>query len=167
MQLVTFKSKSIIESNHTIRRKLKIYKKNNTRTPFTSQVEALASPPTENINNIKEEPDSKIKPKNVTFQLSPQHIERDSTKWQATPHHKKVQKTRLKVENARLHKARQKKPLMQDNIRTMILNGTIPSAFSDTGDTSTEGKGGHPFRLSNHPLDKVSIYQQEAQPELA
>ena len=48
-----------------------------------------------------------------------------------------------------------KKPLMQDDIRTMILNGTIPSAISDTVATSTSGKGGHPFRLSNHPSDKV------------
>ena len=44
---------------------------------------------------------------------------------------------------------------MQDDIRTMILNGTIPSEISDTGATSTAGKGGHPFILSNHPLDKV------------
>ena len=70
-----------------------------------------------------------------------------------TPH--KSAKTRLKVENARLHKTRQKKLLTQDDIRTMILNGTIPSAISDTGATSTSGKGGHPFRLSNHPSDKV------------
>ena len=47
------------------------------------------------------------------------------------------------------------KPLMQDDIRTMILNGTIPSVISDTGATSTAGKGGHPLRLSNHPSDKV------------
>ena len=44
---------------------------------------------------------------------------------------------------------------MQDDIRTMILNVTITSAISDTGATSTEGKGGHPFRLSNHLSDKV------------
>ena len=37
----------------------------------------------------------------------------------------------------------------------MILNGTITSAISDTGATSTAGKGGYPFRLSNHPSDKV------------
>ena len=86
-QLVTFKSKDIIEYNHKIKRKLEIYRKNNTRTPLTSQFEALASPPTENINNIKEEADSKSKPKNITFQLSPQHIDRDSTKWRATPRH--------------------------------------------------------------------------------
>ena len=69
------------------------------------------------------------------------------------PH--KNTKTRLKVENARLHKTRQKKPLMQDEIRTMILNGKIPSAISDTGATSTAGKGEHPFKLSIHPSDKV------------
>ena len=66
-----------------------------------------------------------------------------------------MQKTRLKVENARLHITRQKKPLMQDDIRTGILNRTISSAISDTGGTSTAGKGGHPFRVSNHPSDKV------------
>ena len=48
-----------------------------------------------------------------------------------------------------------KKPLMQDDIRTMILNEKFPLAISDTGATSTAGKGGHPFRLSNHPPDKV------------
>ena len=82
-----FKSKDIIESNHMIKRKLKIYRQNNTMTSLTSQVEALASLPTENINNIKKEADSKTKPKNVTFQLSLQHIDRDSTKWRATPRH--------------------------------------------------------------------------------
>ena len=44
---------------------------------------------------------------------------------------------------------------MQDNIRAMILNGKFPSEISDTGSTSTAGKGGHPFRLSNHLSDKV------------
>ena len=44
---------------------------------------------------------------------------------------------------------------MQDDIRTMILNGTITSVISDTEATSKAGKGGHLFRLSNHHLDKV------------
>ena len=92
MQLFTFKSKDIIESNHTIERKLEIYRQNNNRTPLTSQVEALTFPPTKNINNIREEADSKSKPTNVTFQLYPQNIDRNSTKWQATPRHIKVQK---------------------------------------------------------------------------
>ena len=109
-----------------IKRKLEIYQQNSTRTPLTSQVEALAFPPTENRNNIREGADSKSKPKNVTFQLYPQHIDRDSTKWRATPRHIKVQKTHLKEENARLHKTRQKRLLMQDDIRTMILNEKFP-----------------------------------------
>ena len=37
----------------------------------------------------------------------------------------------------------------------MILDGSIPSAISDTSATSTAGKSGHPFRLLNRPLDKV------------
>ena len=45
--------------------------------------------------------------------------------------------------------------MTQDNIRAMILDASIPSAISDTGANSTAGKGGHPFRLSNHPSDKV------------
>ena len=69
------------------------------------------------------------------------------------PH--KSAKNAPKSENARLHKTRQKKPLMQDDIRTIIKNRTIPSAISDTGATSIASKGGHPFRLSNHPSDKV------------
>ena len=48
-----------------------------------------------------------------------------------------------------------KKSFMQDNIRTGILNRKFPSAISDTGATSTADKGGHPFRVSNHPSDKV------------
>ena len=107
-QLVTFKSKYIIESNHMIESKLDIYQQNNTRTLITSQVEALAFPPNENINNIREEADSSSNPKNVKFQISPQHIDRDSTNWRATLRHIKVQKTRLKLENTRLHKTRQK-----------------------------------------------------------
>ena len=70
-----------------IKRKFEIYRQNSAMTPLTSQVEALASSPTEKINNIREEADSKIKLKNVTFQLSPQHINRDSTEWGATPRH--------------------------------------------------------------------------------
>ena len=57
-QLVTFKSKNIIESNHTIKRILEIYRQNSTRTPLTSQVEALDIPPNENINNIRDEADT-------------------------------------------------------------------------------------------------------------
>ena len=73
-----------------IKRIVKIYRQNNTRTPLTSQVEALDIPPNENINNIREEADTETKPINVTFQLSPHHIDRDSTKWRATPRHIKV-----------------------------------------------------------------------------
>ena len=67
MPLVTFKSKNIIEFNHTIKRIFEIYRQNNTRTPLTSQVEALDIPPNENINNIREEADSESKPTNLTF----------------------------------------------------------------------------------------------------
>ena len=66
-----------------------------------------------------------------------------------------MQKMRQKWENARHHKRRQKKPLTQDDIRAMILDGSIPSAISDTGATSTAGKSGHPFRFLNRPSDKV------------
>ena len=58
MQIVTFKSKNIIESNHTIKRILEICRQNNSRTPLTSQVEALEIPTNENINNIREEADT-------------------------------------------------------------------------------------------------------------
>ena len=56
-QLVTFKGKNIIEYNHKIKRILEIYRQNNTRTPLTSQVEALYIPPNERINNIIEKAD--------------------------------------------------------------------------------------------------------------
>ena len=48
-----------------------------------------------------------------------------------------------------------KKTLTQDDIRAMILDGSIPSAISDTGATSTEGKSGHPFRFLNILSGKV------------
>ena len=67
----------------------------------------------------------------------------------------KSTKTRQKRENARHHKRRQKRPLTQDKIRTMILDGSIPSAIINTGATSTAGKSGNPFRSLNIPLDKV------------
>ena len=57
-QLVTFKNKNIIESNHMIKRILEIYQQNNTRTPLTSQVEAIDITPNKNINNIREDEDS-------------------------------------------------------------------------------------------------------------
>ena len=62
-----------------IKRLLEIYRQNNTRTPLTSQVEAIYIPPNENINNIIEEADLESQTKNVTFQLSPNHIDRDNT----------------------------------------------------------------------------------------
>ena len=80
LQLVTFKSKNIIEYNQTIKRILEIYQQNNNRTPLTSQVEALDIPPNEKINNIREETYTESNPINVTFQISPHHIDRDSTK---------------------------------------------------------------------------------------
>ena len=45
--------------------------------------------------------------------------------------------------------------MTQDEIRAMILDGSIPSAISNTGATSTAGKSGHPFRTLNIPSDKV------------
>ena len=47
------------------------------------------------------------------------------------------------------------KPLTQHDIKSMVLDGSIPSEISDTSATSTAGKGVHPFRLSNHPSVKV------------
>ena len=43
--------------------------------------------------------------------------------------------------------------MAQDEIRAMILDGSIPSSISDTGATSTAGKSGHPFRSLNSPSD--------------
>ena len=37
----------------------------------------------------------------------------------------------------------------------MTLDGSIPSAISDTGATSIAGKSGHMFRFLNCSLDKV------------
>ena len=56
------------------------------------------------MNNIRDKADTEIKPINVTFQISPHHIDRDSTKWRAAPCHIKIQK---RVRNGK----------MQDNIK--------------------------------------------------
>ena len=45
--------------------------------------------------------------------------------------------------------------MTQNEIRAMIIYGSIPSAIRDTGATSTAGKSGHPFRSLNIPSDKV------------
>ena len=47
------------------------------------------------------------------------------------------------------------KTIAQDDIRAMILDGSIPSAISDTSANSTAGKSGHPFRFLNLSPDKV------------
>ena len=48
-----------------------------------------------------------------------------------------------------------RKTIDVDNIRAMVIDGSIPSAISDTGATSTAGKSGHPLRFLNFPSDKV------------
>ena len=45
--------------------------------------------------------------------------------------------------------------MTQDDIRAIIVEGSIPSAISYTGSTSTAGKSGHPFRFLNLSPDKV------------
>ena len=37
----------------------------------------------------------------------------------------------------------------------MTLDGSTPSAITNTGTTSTSDKSGHPFRTLNIPSDKV------------
>ena len=44
-----------------------------------------------------------------------------------------------------------RKSLTQDDISAMILVGSIPSAISDMGATSTAVESGHQFRFLNCP----------------
>jgi len=91
-------------------------------TPLASQVEELDTPPptSNHLLSIQHTPPNR----RVTFTLSPHHVDKDSTLWRRG--RPPDERTTYRIN-----------PLMaQHNMRMGVLNGTIPSAVSDTGATS-------------------------------
>ena len=91
-------------------------------TPLASQVEELDNPPTpmDLLLLIQHTP-----PCRVTFVLSPYHIDKDSTAWwRGCPPNKQ---TLYCIDLL----------MAQRKMRMGVLNGTIPSAVSNTGATSS------------------------------
>ena len=74
----------------------------------------------------------------VTFQLPRTHIERNSTAWRRSPR-SRSNTSRQKGEKAKHFRHRLNRPLTSRLIKRGVLDGTIPSAVSDTGETSSAG----------------------------
>jgi hypothetical protein len=92
-------------------------------TPLASQVEELDNPPPalNHLLSIRQTPPHQ----HVTFTLSPHHVDKDSTIWRRG--RPPGERTTYCIN-----------PLAaQHNMRMGVLNGTIPSAVSDTGATSS------------------------------
>ena len=100
-------------------------------TPLASQVEELDNPPPpmNHLLSIRQTPPCR----QVTFALTPHHVNKDSTTWwRRRPPNKR---TTYRID-----------PLAaQHNMRMGVLNGTIPSAVSDTGATSSAFPQGRPI----------------------
>ena len=111
-------------------------------TPLTSQVKAL------DINN-----QTKTK---VRFKLPPTHRTTDGKKWRHSEMCR-IRDRRRPWENAKQRKKRRAKgcTMSKAQIRQGIMEGTIPSAVSDTGATSTAGTPTDPFNPSDKPSSKV------------
>ena len=90
--------------------------------PLANQVEELDPP--ESINSI-----TSTNRKRVRFRLPPNHIERDSTAY-------RQHRMQLQDDRTVLHPSYKAKITRLEQLRKGILDGTIPSAVSDTGATS-------------------------------
>ena len=115
-------------------------------TPLTSQVEALEKP-------IPSPPPPTPK---VQFTLSNDHRETNGWKWR----HQEVTRIRnggrRRLENSTQRRRRRAKaPLTDEQIKSGIIDGTIASAISDTGATSTAGTTDDPFEETDQISTKV------------
>jgi hypothetical protein len=92
-----------------------------TQTPVHNYWTPLASPPSNHFLSIRQTPPHR----RVTFTLSPHHVDKESTLWRRG--RPPDERTTYCIN-----------PLAaQQNMRMGVLNGTIPSAVSDTGATSS------------------------------
>ena len=124
------------ESNLAIKRILNCIHMNRQQTPLTGQVEDPAQH--HHINLLRERADIDAKePKRVHFSLSSNHRDGDSTTWRKLLRAIRLQQTRHNWENSFHHERRLHRPLTKEEERSMVLDGTIPSAVSDPGATST------------------------------
>ena len=110
-------------------------------TPLTSQVEELASPPTDHLCTSREithdtqhGPYRPQPPKQVYFSLAPSHTDKDSRTW--TQSQWTTRAPPFSLCHLQLHEHR---------IKQGVLNGSIPSAAWDTACTSNAGKVGGPL----------------------
>ena len=67
----------------------------------------------------------------------------------------KIGTRRRKWENAKQKRKRRVSGLTPSQLKRGVLDGTIPSAISDTGATSTAGKPGDPYTKTGIPSSKV------------
>ena len=111
-------------------------------TPLTSQVDALVKdPPTKTT---------------VRFTLSNNHRNTNGKEWrhQQMCH---IKNKRKPWEKARQKRQRRTKAITMTStqLKRGIMDGTIASAVSDTGATSTAGTPNDPFVMSNKASNKV------------
>ena len=133
-----------LEANRVTTHKHTTHEHLNYWTPLTSQVEALDQPTESSAN------------KKVRFTLPNDHRQTNGWKWR----HQEVTRIRnggrRKNENSTQRKQRRaKSPLTEEQIKAGMLDGTIASAISDTGATSTAGKPNDPFEETDQPSTKV------------
>ena len=74
----------------------------------------------------------------MTFHLLRTHIDRDSTAWRRSPRARSAT-ARQRHENKKIYCRRLNRPLTGRFLKRDVLGGTIPSAVSDTGATSSAG----------------------------
>ena len=89
--------------------------------------------------------------KKVRFNLPPNQTEKNRVKWRRSPRSRSWTEP-LPHGAQKYWKHAKRKKCIEGATKRDVLNGTIPSAISDTGDTSTAGKESDPFI----PTDEVS-----------
>ena len=82
--------------------------------------------------------------KTFTFRLPRDHVYKDSTSWRLSPQ-KRCSHARQRYENSHQKRTHHAAPCTEAQICRGVLNGTIPSAISDTGSTSIAVLIGNPY----------------------
>ena len=114
-------------------------------TPLTSQVEALDQHPPR-----KKTPNKKIK-----FTLPTTHRPTDGPTWRRKELQRIIRQHRPWKTTRMPQPPKHTDGMTKAQIKTGIMNGTIASACSDTGATSTAGKPNDPFKATNRKSTKV------------
>ena len=151
-------------------------------TPLTSQVEALALPP-ESINSLSLASQLSlplihhlIPPTNppmlptclaqhstrprrphrrLTFSLPAAHVDRNSKAWRRSPRSRTPRRHTVARPLRLSPSAALSRPLTEQQLKSGVLDGTIPSAAWDTACTSHAGKLGDPFIPTTKLSSKV------------